>query len=129
MKKHGIAIAATLMGIVFVALISVIIDFHNRMTSLRKEQFDASVSRSLFRASRALEMDETLRELKEDLHSIGSQEIEDSLKTDPMYNDQLMGDSMALKEKPMAHKGRGLISQNKGNSKGLTLDAKPFRGK
>lgn len=128
MKKHGIVIAAALMGLVFVALISVIIDFHNRMTSLRKEQFDAGVSRSLFRVARAMEMDETLKELKIDLHSIGSREIDDSLRTDPMTDEHLFGDTLPPAHVKGLKKSARLISHNV-NPNGLTLVRKDLRNK
>ena len=116
------------MGIVLVALISVIIDFHNRMTSLRKEQFDAGVSRSLFRVARSLEMDESLKELKIDLHSIGSKEIDDSLRTDPTVDPQIFSDSMMALESSGLRKSNKLISHNT-NVKGLTLERKDFKNK
>ncbi len=130
MKKHAIFIAAALMGIVFIALISVIINFHNRMTSMRKEQFDASVSRSLFRVARAVEMDETLKELKMDLHSIGSQEIDDSLRADDMNDGSIFGDTLAtsLRSQKRRQSSSGLISHN-ATGKGLTLQGRDFRSK
>ena len=130
MKKHAIFIAAALMGIVFIALISVIISFHNRMTSMRKEQFDASVSRSLFRVARAVEMDETLKELKMDLHSIGSQEIDDSLRADDMNDGSIFGDTLAtsLRSQKRRQSSSGLISHN-ATGKGLTLQGRDFRSK
>ena len=130
MKKHAIFIAAALMGIVFIALISVIISFHNRMTSMRKEQFDASVSRSLFRVARAVEMDETLKELKMDLHSIGSQEIDDSLRADDMNDGSIFGDTIAtsLRSQKRRQSSSGLISHN-ATGKGLTLQGRDFRSK
>lgn len=130
MKKHAIFIAAALMGIVFIALISVIVNFHNRMTSMRKEQFDASVSRSLFRVARAVEMDETLKELKMDLHSIGSQEIDDSLRADDMNDGSIFGDTIAtsLRSQKRRQSSSGLISHN-ATGKGLTLQGRDFRSK
>ena len=130
MKKHAIFIAAALMGIVFIALISVIISFHNRMTSMRKEQFDASVSRSLFRVARAVEMDETLKELKMDLHSIGSQEIDDSLRADDMNDGSIFGDTLStsLRSQKRRQSSSGLISHN-ATGKGLTLQGRDFRSK
>lgn len=116
------------MGIVFIALISVIINFHNRMTGLRKEQFDAGVSRSLFRVARAMEMDETLKELKVDLHSIGSREIDDSLRTDDMNDGSLFGDTLGSSGPRGLRRSAALISHNAG-TKGLTLERKDFRSK
>ena len=129
MKKHGIIIAAILMGIVFVALISVIIDFHNRMTQLRKEQFDTGVTRCLFRVSKALELEETFKGLKEDLHAIGSSEIEDSLSNDPMADMRLLKDSEVVVDDIPLHKTNRATTHSPYSSKGLTLGRQNMRNK
>ncbi len=98
------------------------------MTNLRKEQFDAGVSRSLFRVARAIEMDETLRELKIDLHSIGSQEIDDSLRTDEMTDASVFDDSIGSQRPRGLKRSSGLISHNS-NTKGLTLGTRNFQSK
>ena len=129
MKKHGIIIAAILMGIVFVALISVIIDFHNRMTQLRKEQFDTGVTRCLFRVSKALELEETFKGLKEDLHAIGSSEIEDSLSNDPMADMHLLKDPEVVEDDIPLHKTNRATTHSPYSSKGLTLGQMNVRNK
>lgn len=120
MKKHGIIIAAVLMGIVFIALFSIIINFHNNIIGLRKEQFDAGVSRSLFRVSRTMEMEETFKGLKEDLHSIGSQEIEDSLSNDPLAEERLLIDDEPQPSRNGLKRNQGFLS-HQSNPTRLTL--------
>lgn len=117
------------MGIVFVALISILISYSARVTNMRKEQFDAGVSRSLFRVSRMMEMEETFKGLKEDLHSIGSQEIEDSLSNDPIADMRLLTDSIPSDSKKPQSRPNALVSHATNQSKGLTLERRKIRHK
>ena len=67
MKKSTIWIIAIVMGLSFVGLLSLQISYIEEMTKMKKEQFDESVNRSLYQASRNLEMNETLRYLEKDV--------------------------------------------------------------
>ena len=55
------------MGFSFVGLLLLQISYIEQMAKMKKEQFDESVNRSLYQASRNLEMNETLRYLEKDV--------------------------------------------------------------
>ena len=67
MKKSTIWIIAIVMGLSFIGLLFLQISYIEEMTKMKKEQFDESVNRSLYQASRNLEMNETLRYLEKDV--------------------------------------------------------------
>ncbi|MBO5593895.1 MAG: HAMP domain-containing histidine kinase [Prevotella sp.] len=67
MKKSTIWIIAIVMGLSFVGLLLLQISYIEEMAKMKKEQFDESVNRSLYQASRNLEMNETLRYLEKDV--------------------------------------------------------------
>ena len=67
MKKRTIWIIAIIMGLSFVSLLYLQISYIKEMAKMKKEQFDESVYRSLYQASRNLEMNETKRYLEKDL--------------------------------------------------------------
>ncbi len=67
MKKSTIWILGIIMGLSFLSLLYLQVSYIEEMVKMRKEQFDESVKRSLFEASRNLEYDETLEYLKEDV--------------------------------------------------------------
>ena len=67
MKKSTIWIIATIMGLSFVGLLFLQLSYMDQMVKMKKEQFDESVNRSLYQASRNLEMNETLRYLETDV--------------------------------------------------------------
>ena len=67
MKKRTIWIIAIIMGLSFVSLLYLQISYIDAMVKMKKEQFDESVNRSLYQASRNLEMNETLRYLEKDV--------------------------------------------------------------
>lgn len=125
MKKSRIIIIAILVSVVFVALISILISYSARVTNMRKEQFDAGVTRSLFRVSRTMEMEETFKGLKEDLRSIGSQEIEDSLGSDPIAGMRLLSDSIPSDKPTPQQRCQGLVSHSGNQQNGLTLGKRP----
>lgn len=135
MKKHGIFIAATLMGLLFVALITIIIGFHNRMTQLRKEQFDTAVNRSLFRVARAAEMEETFKGLEEDLNAIASTEMEDGLDTDTPIDDNLIDDNAIVdtisdsEYTKLPLKRNNSLRSHQTDNRGLTLERRRIRTK
>ena len=68
MKKSTIWTIAVIMGLAFVGLLSLQLSYIEQMAKMKKEQFDESVSRSLYQASRNLEMNETLRFLEKDVN-------------------------------------------------------------
>jgi two-component system phosphate regulon sensor histidine kinase PhoR len=57
------------MGLAFLGLLYLQFSYVEEMVTMKKEQFDESVNRSLYQASRNLEMNETLRYLEKDVQS------------------------------------------------------------
>ena len=55
------------MGLSFLALLCLQVSYIEQMAKMKREQFDESVNRSLYQASRNLEMNETLRYLEKDV--------------------------------------------------------------
>ena len=68
MKKSTIWIIATIMGFSFLVLLFLQFFYAEEMIKMKKEQFEESVNRSLYQASRNLEMNETLRYLEKDVN-------------------------------------------------------------
>ena len=56
------------MGISFLALLFLQLQYIREMADMKKEQFDESVNRALYQASRNLELNETLRYLEKDVN-------------------------------------------------------------
>ena len=69
MKKSTIWTIAVVMGFSFLGLLFLQISYIEEMAKMKKEQFDESVNRSLYQASRNLEMNETLRYLEKDVQA------------------------------------------------------------
>ena len=69
MKKKTIWTVATIMGLSFLALLYLQIKYIDEMVSMKKDQFDESVNRSLDQVSRNLELNETLRFLESDVNA------------------------------------------------------------
>ncbi len=67
MKKKTIWTISAIMGLSFLALLFLQIKYIDEMVRMKKEQFDESVNRSLYQASRNLELNETLRYLEKDI--------------------------------------------------------------
>lgn len=67
MKKRTIWTIATVMGLSFLGLLFLQLSYIEEMVKMKKEQFDESVNRSLYQASRNLELNETLRYLEADV--------------------------------------------------------------
>ena len=61
-------IIAIVMGFSFLALLYLQVSYIEQMAKMKKEQFDESVNRSLYQASRNLELNETLRYLEKDVN-------------------------------------------------------------
>ena len=67
MKKSTIWTLGIIMGISFLCLLYLQVSYIEEMVKMRKEQFNESVSRSLTKAARNLELDETYRFLQKDV--------------------------------------------------------------
>ncbi len=73
------------MGLSFMGLLWLQLSYIEQMAKMKKEQFDESVTRSLYQASRNLEMNETLRYLEKDVKETERRSISvDSLTADPV---------------------------------------------
>lgn len=68
MKKKTIWVIAIVMGFSFLALLSLQLSYIEEMVKMKKEQFDESVTKALYQASRNLELNETLRYLEKDVN-------------------------------------------------------------
>ena len=68
MKKRTIWTIAIIMGFSFLALLFLQLSYIQEMVNMKKEQFDESVNRALYQASRNLELNETLRYLEKDVN-------------------------------------------------------------
>ncbi len=68
MKKSTIWAVAIVMGLSFLGLLFLQLSYIEEMAKMKKEQFDESVNRSLYQASRNLELNETLRYLEKDVN-------------------------------------------------------------
>ena len=68
MKKSTIWTIAIVMGLSFLGLLFLQLSYIEDMAKMKKEQFDESVNRSLYQASRNLELNETLRYLEKDVN-------------------------------------------------------------
>src|SRR3712207_6575098 len=68
MKQRTIWTIAIIMGLSFLALLYLQLNYIQEMASMKKEQFDESVMRALYQASRNLELNETLRYLEKDVN-------------------------------------------------------------
>lgn len=71
MKKKTIWTIAIIMGFSFLALLYLQLSYIQEMVNMKKEQFDESVNRALYQASRNLELNETLRTLRRSLFHPG----------------------------------------------------------
>lgn len=72
MKKATIWTIAIVMGLSFLILLFMQLKYIEAMVQMKKEQFDESVNKALYQASRNLELNETLRYLERDVHTSGS---------------------------------------------------------
>ena len=68
MKKRTIWAIAVIMGLSFVILLGLQLTYIQEMANMKKEQFDESVTRALYQASRNLELNQTLRYLEKDVN-------------------------------------------------------------
>ena len=75
MKKRTIWTIAIIMGLSFLVLLFLQLSYIEEMVKMKKEQFDESINRSLYQASRNLELNETLRYLEKDVSKTGRKAI------------------------------------------------------
>lgn len=68
MKQKTIWTISIIMGVAFVILLGLQLTYIQSMANMKKEQFDESVNRALYQASRNLELNETLRYLEKDVN-------------------------------------------------------------
>ena len=68
MKKRTIWTIAIIMGVSFAGLLFLQLQYAKEMVHMKREQFDESVNRALYQASRNLELNETLRYLEKDVN-------------------------------------------------------------
>ena len=68
MKKKTIWTIAIIMGLSFLGLLLLQLNYIEEMAEMKKEQFDESVNRALYQASRNMELNETLRYLEDDIN-------------------------------------------------------------
>ena len=68
MKQRTIWTIAIIMGLSFLVLLLLQLQYIRAMAEMKKEQFDESVNRALYQASRNLELNETLRYLEKDIN-------------------------------------------------------------
>ena len=84
MKKKTIWTIAIIMGLSFLGLLLLQLNYIEEMAEMKKEQFDESVNRALYQASRNMELNETLRYLEDDVN-----------KTERLHNDAQAADKAA----------------------------------
>ena len=92
MKKRTIWIISIVMAISFAALLYMQVRYFQQVIKLRKEQFDSSVMRSLSQVAQKMEMEETLKGLKEDIKASG---IDSTMEDD----DPLLANSLEFLQK------------------------------
>ena len=68
MKKRTIWTIAIIMGMSFLGLLYLQLSYIQEMADMKREQFDESVNRALYQASRNLELNETHRFLEKDIN-------------------------------------------------------------
>ena len=81
MKKRTIIIIAVVMGLSFLALLSLQLSYIEEMVRMKKEQFAESVTKAMYQASRNLELNETLRYLEKETGADGDVYSSFELKT------------------------------------------------
>ncbi len=80
MKKKTIWTIAVIMGLSFIILLFLQLTYIREMANMKKEQFDESVNRALYQASRNLELNETLRYLEKDVREAEKKEKRQDLR-------------------------------------------------
>ncbi|MCH5178779.1 MAG: HAMP domain-containing histidine kinase [Prevotellaceae bacterium] len=134
MKNIRLITVVVAMSLIFAALVSILINYSSRVVSMRKEQFDSGVSRSLFRVARSMEIEETYQGLRNDLYSIGSTDIDRDLNMGTadslmILTDSIYSDKVDKKRMPagMQREIAGLVRHSTKDDEGLTLGRKLWR--
>lgn len=92
MKKRTIWTIAITMGLSFLILLGMQLTYIREMAEMKKEQFDESVNRALYQASRNLELNETLRYLEKDVNEVERRQADQAVKAaTPDKSNQLVG--------------------------------------
>ena len=86
MKKKTIWTIAIIMGFSFLALLYLQLSYIQEMVNMKKEQFDESVNRALYQASRNLELNETLRYLEKNVNETERKANKDKSKGTAVYS-------------------------------------------
>ena len=86
MKKKTIWTIAIIMGFSFLALLFLQLSYIQEMVNMKKEQFDESVNRALYQASRNLELNETLRYLEKNVNETERKANKDKNKRTAVYS-------------------------------------------
>ncbi len=89
MKKKTIWTIAVIMGLSFIILLLLQLTYMREMANMKKEQFDESVNRALYQASRNLELNETLRYLEKDVRETEKKKQERLANAQTGDNDSL----------------------------------------
>lgn len=82
MKKSTIWLIAIVMGVTFLALLYLQSQYFEEVLSVRRGHFDESVNRSLYAASRVMELGETRRGLEEEIQKVLSPAERRALKAE-----------------------------------------------
>ena len=82
MKKTTIWLIAIVMGLSFLVLLFMQLKYIEAMVQMKKEQFDESVNKALYQASRNLELNETLKYLERDVNVSGRKKLDGNLNGD-----------------------------------------------
>lgn len=106
MKKNTIWTIAIIMGMSFVILLGLQLKYIQEMANMKKEQFDESVNRALYQASRNLELNETLRYLEKDVFE--SMRRAGELSSDLQYEDN--ADSLDVHQYPFGRHGSKYVT-------------------
>jgi len=94
MKKKTIWIIAIVMGCSFLILLFLQLTYIKEMAGMKKEQFDESVNRALYQASRNLELNETLSFLEKDLKGSANSSKESKSKARSNRNTAFAADTL-----------------------------------
>ena len=95
MRKSTIWIISVVMGMSFLALLYLQMGYFEEVIKMRKEQFDESVSRSLYQVSRSMEMYETMRGLEKEVKESVSSNLPANTSGSDLYSkNNVLGSSL-----------------------------------
>ena len=103
MKKKTIWAVATIMGLSFLALLFLQLKYIDEMVSMKKDQFDESVTHSLDQVSRNLELNETLRFLESDVNSSRRRRVASDSTMSAVDDHVATGEYYSFEDKVSAH--------------------------